>query len=198
VGEEGRRISATLIAPMGQPPGRTVVVCGVPRRATFLGIVTIALVAGAGCARTAFSDSELPSPTQRATSAPTTNSTSASSTTTATSQTVAGPVIFDCGEGQFVMEPTTYILYCGDAGLMLEELVWSNWGQPIASATGLLRVKNCVPDCASGTPIPYSTFVTVTGLYNGQYTRMHVSAPHAPEPDTDWTLDSSGPRIQNR
>ncbi len=111
---------------------------------------------------------------------------------TATPSAVSAAVVYGCDE-QPVSSPATFTLACGDGKVSLGNLVWSNWGQPTASATGKYLAVSCVPNCASGTEVPYTATVTVGGLSNGSYTVMHISAPQAPSPTSAYRLDARGP-----
>ncbi len=110
------------------------------------------------------------------------------------SATATKVVIYDCG-AQPVNQPVTFILACGDAGAALEGLGWTGWGEPAATATGRLRQNTCVPNCAAGGSVSYSATVTVSGLTNGRYTSMHINAPSAPAPSSDFRLGLNGPVI---
>jgi hypothetical protein len=48
------------------------------------------------------------------------------------------------------VRPDTVILFCGDAGVILDQLKWSSFGGSKARASGRRVVKTCDPDCASG------------------------------------------------
>lgn len=48
----------------------------------------------------------------------------------------------------------------GDAGDIVTNLQWTNWGYRSASASGTSNIQNCVPDCASGTDTPVPTSIT--------------------------------------
>jgi hypothetical protein len=104
-------------------------------------------------------------------------------------------VIYDCA-GQPVGKPATFILFCGDAGAALQGLTWSGWGGSTASAIGRLRQNTCVPNCAAGGSASYPATVTVSGLTGGRYTSLHINAPSAPTPSTDFRLGLNGPIIQ--
>jgi hypothetical protein len=49
----------------------------------------------------------------------------------------------------------------GDAGDIVTNLHWSNWGNRSASASGTSNIQNCIPNCASGTDTPVPTSITL-------------------------------------
>jgi hypothetical protein len=126
----------------------------------------------------------------------------AASHATASSQGAASSaatqvVIYGC-DGQPVVQPAGFVLFCGDAGQALQSLTWSGWGGPTATATGQLREKTCTPNCAVGGTASYSATVTVSGLAGGRYTSMHINAPTAPDPSSDFRLGPNGPVVAPR
>ena len=58
-------------------------------------------------------------------------------------------VVLDC-QNRAQVRPGSYVLACADANDYLTRLAWKNWGPGLASATGLQKENDCVPDCASG------------------------------------------------
>lgn len=104
----------------------------------------------------------------------------------------ATAVIYDC-DMRPVTRPQSYLLFCGDGAASLENLAWSNWGQRTASATGLLVSDDCIPDCADGTPTPYTATVNVTNLGSDGYTVMRIDAPLIRCTALDFAIDSRGP-----
>jgi hypothetical protein len=109
-------------------------------------------------------------------------------TTTASRRTV----IYTCGR-RAVSKPATLDVTCADSNMNLLGLHWTGWGGPTTHATGTLLENNCTPDCATGTDIRYRASVTLNGFTHGQYTRMRIAAPSAPEQPYDFTLTKAGP-----
>ncbi|NMN94245.1 hypothetical protein [Antrihabitans stalactiti] len=59
------------------------------------------------------------------------------------------PVVQDCDNvGQ--VKPAMLILACADRGLVLQNVVWKNWGDGHATGSGTLIANTCVPNCAAG------------------------------------------------
>ena len=54
-----------------------------------------------------------------------------------------------------------YIGISGDAGDIVTDLQWSNWGYRSASANGTSNIQTCIPNCASGTDTPVPTSITL-------------------------------------
>jgi hypothetical protein len=58
-------------------------------------------------------------------------------------------VVLNC-QGHAQVRPSSYVLTCADANDYLTGLSWKSWGPGLASATGVQRENDCVPNCASG------------------------------------------------
>jgi len=83
----------------------------------------------------------------------------------------------------------------GDGSGYVTNLVWSGWGNSQATATGTLKVDNCVPNCAQGKYTGYPATVTVAGLkpYGTgleAYSTIVVNAPTAPNGTYTYTQDT--------
>lgn len=106
----------------------------------------------------------------------------------------AGKVtVYGC-DGQPVAQPKTYILSCGDGGVVLNQLVWTGWGTANTGATGVQTQNNCVPTCAAGSPISTKATATLSGLTAGHYTTLHVVTDKGA---SDYTIDAHGPLAAN-
>jgi hypothetical protein len=117
-------------------------------------------------------------------------STAPAGTTPADTATSASQAtVYGCDQ-QPVAQPKTYVLSCGDGGVVLGHLVWTGWGQAKASATGAQTQNSCVPTCAAGSPISTKASVTLSGLAAGHYTKMHVVTAKGA---SDYTIDAQGP-----
>jgi hypothetical protein len=66
----------------------------------------------------------------------------------------------NCNQEQF--KPKRITIACGDAGIYLGKLKWSNWGSSSASATGTYNQNTCTPDCAAGHIKSYPVKVTLS------------------------------------
>ena len=106
----------------------------------------------------------------------------------------ASTIIRTCKQ-QSVTRPADFILACGDGTTSLGELHWSNWGAATASATGVYETVVCSPSCAAGAERSYPATVSLTGLTDGVYTQMSISAPKSETPRVSYTLGSAGPRV---
>lgn len=61
-------------------------------------------------------------------------------------------------------EPLSITLACADAGIGVQDLLWTNWTTRTAMGTGLLWEKLCVPDCATGKIGYYPVNVTLSAV----------------------------------
>jgi hypothetical protein len=60
-------------------------------------------------------------------------------------------------------EPSSDIITCADAGMLLTALHWTTWSSRFASAYGTFSENDCKPNCASGHFRAYSVLVTAWG-----------------------------------
>jgi hypothetical protein len=72
------------------------------------------------------------------------------------------------------------VYFSGDAGDIVDRLVWSSWGATQAIGHGRWHYLNCVPNCAQGTATPYPATLTVSDPVHGSFTKIvEVTAgPH--------------------
>jgi len=68
------------------------------------------------------------------------------------------------GAAQYMEIQPKEITTSGDGSGYVTSLVWSNWGSPHATATGIMKLNNCQPNCAQGTYASYPATVTLAGL----------------------------------
>ncbi|MCN9242153.1 hypothetical protein NGF19_15370 [Streptomyces sp. RY43-2] len=114
-------------------------------------------------------------------------------TSATTRQTRQPGAIADC-QGKPLSEPTMLLVACGDGAATLLDMTWTAWGEPSATARGVLAEVVCEPSCANGHEVRVPATVTVSGLVGGRYTLMDVSAPTSPvSPFAHYTLDAMGP-----
>jgi hypothetical protein len=91
---------------------------------------------------------------------------------TATAEpTTAGPadvyVVADCAAAApypLSREPLSITLACADAGIGVQDMLWTSWTAKAAAGTGLLWEKLCVPDCAAGKMGYYPVDVTLSAV----------------------------------
>ncbi|MEU0335121.1 hypothetical protein [Streptomyces sp. NPDC006193] len=72
------------------------------------------------------------------------------------------PVLVDCLWHRTV-QPTDFILACGDGNSRLTGLHWSQWSGTSATAVGVNMVNDCKPYCAAGTFRSYPVTVRLDG-----------------------------------
>jgi hypothetical protein len=84
------------------------------------------------------------------------------------------------------------IMDSGDGSGYLKDLVWSHWGSPQATATGIQVLNNCTPNCAQGTYVDYPATVTLAGLTSygtdhEAYSTIVIQSPDAGMTETYTT-----------
>jgi hypothetical protein len=68
------------------------------------------------------------------------------------------------GAAQYMEIRPKEITTSGDGSGYVTNLVWSGWGSPHATATGVMKLNNCEPNCAQGKYASYPATVTLAGL----------------------------------
>ena len=72
--------------------------------------------------------------------------------------------IIDCA-GKPVSEPTSIVITCADAGVMINKITWSAWNTDGATGTGVLTWNTCLPKtCIAGIIRRYPVRITLSGL----------------------------------
>jgi hypothetical protein len=61
-----------------------------------------------------------------------------------------GPTVVSANCHGHNFKPGRIVLACGDAGLFVEHLDWTQWGRSEARGTGVGTGETCKPDCATG------------------------------------------------
>jgi hypothetical protein len=70
--------------------------------------------------------------------------------TAATTQAAAAKyVVLNCGLKP-VVQPSTYVITCADAGIGVKDLHWTSWTSKLASGDGTFWENDCTPNCAAG------------------------------------------------
>jgi hypothetical protein len=95
----------------------------------------------------------------------------------------------DAGAAQYMEVRPKEIEVSGDSSGYVKDLVWSDWGNPQATATGVMELDDCNPNCAQGTFTGYPATVTLAGLtpYGTDleaYSTIVVQAPAANTTET--------------
>jgi hypothetical protein len=95
-------------------------------------------------------------------------------------------VVFDCPAVGPQVKPASYVTFCGDGGDTYAKMDWTSWTPKEASATSLLGVDNCTPNCAGGHTTEYPAINVLWGSaavkgHPGElaYTHMTVIFPGA-------------------
>ena len=58
--------------------------------------------------------------------------------------------VFASNCGKTAYRPHQLVVFCGDAGLVLDSIHWKHWGRRSANGDGTAFTKSCDPDCATG------------------------------------------------
>jgi serine/threonine protein kinase len=125
------------------------------------------------------------SPTAPATTAPPASASAVASPIVVTVCTEPANGCNYAGASQVMEAMPKDISTAGDGSGYVKNLVWSDWGNSRATATGTLEIDNCTPNCAQGTYTGYPAAVTLSGLtpYGSgveAYSTIVVRAPTAP------------------
>ena len=85
-------------------------------------------------------------------------------------------------------DPST-IGFSGDAGNVVSDLSWPTWTASGAVGHGTWESETCVPDCATGSTVPYPATITLSAPVNGQFTALveqtHGMTQHYTLPGTN-------------
>jgi hypothetical protein len=72
-------------------------------------------------------------------------------------------VMFDCPGQHAQTKPKSYVTYCGDGNDTYVKMHWISWTPQVASATSVLGVNNCNPNCAAGHTKEYQALNVLWG-----------------------------------
>jgi len=62
----------------------------------------------------------------------------------------------------FEEKPVELVLYCADAGQILNEITWSSWTPTEAIGTGTSTANDCEPSCAEGKDVISAVEIKLT------------------------------------
>jgi hypothetical protein len=108
----------------------------------------------------------------------------------ATSANAEEPVLLAaCSVYELEREPASWSPGCVGASPFLQNLQWSNWGAPTATATGEVMLNDCEPSCAEGTAYVYPAQMSAYrvrscqegGRSHRQYTQVLLSWSYPPD-----------------
>jgi len=156
-----------------RPSNRWLLVTGAAGLAAAAVGATLALTLGSGPSPTPPPPSHTPGHTASA-PASVASSTPPPATSPATSASTSLIAVTVCtfpadgctlpGAAQYMEVRPNQITDSGDGSGYVTKLVWSDWGAPEATATGIQELNNCQPSCAQGTYTGYPATVTLAGL----------------------------------
>ncbi|MDF0529917.1 hypothetical protein P0W64_11075 [Tsukamurella sp. 8F] len=95
------------------------------------------------------------------------------------------PALQNCGYGAAQIKPTGLLLYCGDAGAGMENIVWQRWDSRTAVGSGSLWARVCEPNCAAGRDHRTTARIVLGGVKNGRFTTAVIHS-------ADGTLADAG------
>ena len=67
--------------------------------------------------------------------------------------------VFDCRTN--VQQPKELVLYCADAGQIVRDIRWFNWGELSATGEGTVDTNLCDPNCAEGKTVTTKAKITL-------------------------------------
>jgi hypothetical protein len=97
--------------------------------------------------------------------------TGSGSTTPSSSNPAQGLPTITLGGTWTGREPST-IGFSGDAGNVVTNIAWASWTDAGAIGHGTWESESCVPDCATGSTVPYPATITLSHLTGGQFTAL--------------------------
>lgn len=110
-------------------------------------------------------DATTPPTASQTTTAPAAdNSTSAGTAQASPPSSPLPGVVADCitKPGTLTTRPAKIYQACADAGLGVENMVWTSWTTTAATGRGTLWEKLCKPSCAAGTIGTYAVAITLS------------------------------------
>lgn len=110
----------------------------------------------------------------------TTMTTARTTTTTAAATTTATvPLPLLATGTSFELRPTTVAL-SNDATNIVYHIVWSKWTPTSAIGFGTWDYLSCVPNCAQSVPVPYPTTLIAFDPVGGHFTKLTEETPNPP------------------
>lgn len=81
----------------------------------------------------------------------------------------------ECLDDHLTNRPRRFTLACADANEYLDRLTWKGWGRSTATATGVLRVRDCSDSCSVGRLQSFPVKVSVNRLHRGEAAQFYTS-----------------------
>lgn len=102
------------------------------------------------------------------------SATAAPKGTAATSE----PTVVSCRPGsKSRVRPTTIDIDCTGGATSISSVTWSFWGSDHGSGSGMLTVKDCHPNCATGSARSSPAFVVVSRPQGGVFQDVQITPP---------------------
>ena len=85
-----------------------------------------------------------------------------------TTQSASNADIYVVNCVTFEQKPVELVLYCADAGQILNEISWSSWASTNAIGVGTSTTNDCEPTCAEGTDVVSAVEIKLTAPITGK------------------------------
>lgn len=82
--------------------------------------------------------------------------------------------VFDCTRN--VEQPRQLVLYCADAGQVVRDIRWFNWGDLSATGEGIVDTKVCDPNCADGETVSTKAKITLLDVRDVDGMNLYTTA----------------------
>ena len=85
-----------------------------------------------------------------------------------TTQSASNADIYVVNCVTFEQKPVELVLYCADAGQILNEISWSNWTSTEAIGVGTSTANDCEPTCVEGNDVVSTVEIKLTAPITGK------------------------------
>lgn len=85
-----------------------------------------------------------------------------------TTQSASNADIYVVNCVTFEQKPVELVLYCADAGQILNEISWASWASTNATGVGTSTTNDCEPTCVEGTDVVSAVEIKLTAPITGK------------------------------
>jgi len=85
-----------------------------------------------------------------------------------TTQSASNADIYVVNCVTFEQKPVELVLYCADAGQILNEISWASWASTNAIGVGTSTTNDCEPTCVEGTDVVSAVEIKLTAPITGK------------------------------
>ena len=85
-----------------------------------------------------------------------------------TTQSASNADIYVVNCVTFEQKPVELVLYCADAGQILNEISWASWVSTNATGVGTSTTNDCEPTCVEGTDVVSAVEIKLTAPITGK------------------------------